>query len=71
MVLAKIAYEAYGRSAGGFSVKGEALPDFENVGENVKRHWMAAVSAVVQATHEEEQISGAQLGRDGRPADDR
>ncbi len=48
--LAKIAYEAYRESCGGRSIRGEALPEWEDQTPEIRSHWDAAAQAVLRAT---------------------
>lgn len=45
----EIAYEAYRRSCGGKSVRGDELPDWENLPYSIRIHWEAAGHAVADA----------------------
>lgn len=47
---AKIAYEAYVKSCGGKSVRGDALPSWEEQKPEIRAHWDAAAQAVLAAS---------------------
>lgn len=47
--LAKIAYEAYGKSSKGKNYQGKPMPEFDDLPEAIKQHWIAAMIAVVDA----------------------
>jgi hypothetical protein len=43
---ARAAFEAYSSAVGGHAVSGEAIPQWDAVGERVQRGWLAAAAAV-------------------------
>lgn len=45
----QIAYEAYVRSCGGKSIRGDDLPTWEDQDPAIRVHWDAAAQAVVKA----------------------
>ena len=45
--VAKVAFEAYNKQAGGKTHDGKDIPPFEEVGEKVQKNWVAAVVAVI------------------------
>jgi hypothetical protein len=47
--LAKVAYEAYGNSTGGFNFRGEPMPTWDDLPEEICAAWAAAVAAVIAA----------------------
>jgi hypothetical protein len=49
--LAKIAYEAYGKSTGGKNYQGLPMPAWEDLPEAIRHAWDAAAQAVLRADH--------------------
>ena len=50
--LAKVAYDAYVKAAGGVSlVSGEPLPEFDQLPENIRQAWDASSQAVARAVN--------------------
>lgn len=47
-LLARAAYDAYGKVTEGRNVRGEPLPDYDDLGDQVQAAWQAAVVAVVR-----------------------
>lgn len=50
---AQIAYEAYVQSCGGKSIRGDALPSWDDQDPAIRVHWGAAAKAVVKAVVDE------------------
>lgn len=48
--LAKIAYEAYGKSTGGLNYQGLPMPAWEELPEPIRQAWDAASQAVLRAS---------------------
>lgn len=48
--LGRVAYDAYSAAVGGKSVRGEALPSWDNQDHDVAAAWCAAAQAVITAT---------------------
>ena len=46
--IARHAYDAYRQFVGGKSVRGEALPDFEDMDRKVREAWIVAAKAVAE-----------------------
>lgn len=47
--VAALGYEAYAEEVGWKSVRGEPLPKWEDLPENIRKAWIAAASAVLDA----------------------
>jgi hypothetical protein len=47
--LAKLAYEAYGKVTGGKNFRGEPMPAWDDLPEQIRDAWDAAAGAVVDA----------------------
>lgn len=52
--LARIAFDAYNKQAGGKTWDGKDIPPFDEVGEKVRANWQAAVQSVLEAINHEE-----------------
>lgn len=48
--LAKLGFEAYGKSTGGLTWDGKPIPPWENVGEKVQAAWKAATKVIAETT---------------------
>lgn len=44
--IARFGYEAYGNDAGWKSYDGRSMPEWDDLPENVKRHWVAATREI-------------------------
>lgn len=51
--LGKIAYEAYFEDAGGLTFDGRKMPTWDELGDDVRRHWTAAGWEVYYALGED------------------
>jgi hypothetical protein len=60
-----VAYDAYYRSCGGKSIRGEQLPSWEDQDFEIRLHWEAAALAVKSAAETgDEPVSETPLARD-------
>jgi hypothetical protein len=44
--LARVAYRAYGETTGFKNFRGDPMPDFDSLGDQIQQAWMAAANAV-------------------------
>lgn len=47
--LAQTAYAAYGETTGGLNHRGEPMPSWTDLGEDIQQAWIAAARAVARA----------------------
>lgn len=52
--LARIAYDAYGRTTDHKNFRGEPMPEWENLGDRIQQAWVNAAAAVA-----DDQIRGS------------
>lgn len=48
--LGRIAYEAYGANAEWTNVRGEPMPQWNDLGGTIQSHWVSAATTVAAAT---------------------